>query len=69
METRDLAAKKNELASLIAKKDQYLSEFRDKARALTAEIDAAIAEQLVKEQIESLSPAEKVALEKALKES
>ena len=66
MKTKEFVQKQATLESMIRDKDAYLAQFRDKARALTSEIDQYLAENLVQTQIEAMSPEEQKAMRAGL---
>lgn len=62
MLTKEYAAKRATLDQMIRDKDKYMAGFRDKARALTGELEGHLAEKKMETKIKSLSPAERQAM-------
>ena len=66
MKTKEFVQKQATLEQLVRDKDAYLAQFRDRARALTSEIDQYLAENRVQTQIEAMSPEEQKAMRAGL---
>ena len=67
METKVVAAKRAKLDQLVRDKDEYITQFRTQARALTSELEKDLAERAMKAKIDAMNPAEKQAMRAGLK--
>ncbi len=66
MKTKEFAQKTATLEQLVREKDVFMQEFRDKARALTSELEKYLAQNRIQAQIEAMSPHERQAMQAGL---
>ena len=66
METKVAVAKRAKLDQLVRDKDEYISQFRKQASALTSELEKDLAERAIQATIADMNAAEKKAMRDGL---